>query len=235
LVRERRSLLELIDSDWTMADETMVAFYEIPPSKQSGWQPVSLPDRHRGGLIGMSAILASTSSPVRTTPVARGKWIWETLLGRNPGTPLPDAGVLPATAGEAGRTLREELEQHRSNPRCIRCHEKLDPIGFSLENFDAVGSWRDSVNGSPVDATGKFYRGAEFTGPEGLRAQLLARRDEFLEELIRKLLAFAHGRPCDDEVRWIETIADRVKAANWDAATLFEEVALNLAANGPDP
>lgn len=227
LIRERRSVREMIDSDWTMVNETLAGFYGWPAA-DAGWHRVSLPDRRRGGLIGMSAVLASTSSPVRTTPVARGKWVWETLLGRNPGTPLPDAGVLPPTAGEEGRTLREELQEHRDNPRCTRCHEKLDPIGFSLESFDAVGSWRDTLQGAPVDATGKFYRGDEFSGPEGLREELLKREDEFLEQIIRQLLAFAHGRPCDDEIAWIEGIATQVKAADWDTATLFEAVALNL-------
>ena len=234
LVKERRPLLELLASEWTMADETMSHFYGLPQINQPGWKPVALPDRRRGGLLGMSAILASTSSPIRTTPVARGKWVWETLLGRPPGTPLPDAGVLPATAGEAGLTLRQELEAHRSDPRCTRCHEKLDPIGFSLENFDASGAWRDLVNGAAIDASGTFYHGEPFVGPEGLRRELLLRKSEFLDELVRKLLAFAHGRPCDDEIDWIREIANRVQAENWDTATLWEQVALNLAKHGPD-
>jgi hypothetical protein len=138
-------------------------------------------------------------------------------------------------AGEEGRTLREELEEHRANPRCQRCHEKLDPIGLSLENFDAVGTWRETVAGKPIDTSGKFYRGAEFSGPEGLRAEISKHEDEFLEQIIRKLLAFAHGRPCDDEADWIQGIKERVQAANWNAATLFEEVAVNLVENGPEP
>jgi len=235
LVREGRSLRELLDSDWTMANAPLAAFYGWPVSKNGDWQPVSLPDRRRGGLLGMSAVLTTTSSALRTTPVARGKWVWETLLGRNPGTPLPDAGVLPAMAGEEGLTLREELERHRADPRCQRCHEKLDPIGLSLENFDAVGAWREASAGKPIDATGKFFRGAAFSGPEGLRTELSKYEDEFLDQLIRKLLAFAHGRPCDDEGIWIREIAARVRADQWNAATLFEEVAVNLVENGPDP
>ncbi len=235
LVLEGRSLRDLLNSDWTMVNEPLAAFYGLPVPKGGDWQPVPLPDRRRGGLLGMSAVLTTTSSALRTTPVARGKWVWETLLGRNPGTPLPDAGVLPAMAGEEGRTLREELEEHRTNPRCQRCHEKLDPIGLSLENFDAVGTWRETVAGKPIDPSGRFYRGAEFSGPEGLRAEISKHEDEFLEQIIRKLLAFAHGRPCDDEADWIQGIKERVQAANWNAATLFEEVAVNLVENGPEP
>lgn len=235
LVREKRSLRELLDSEWTMIDTALAEFYGLASPSRGGWQPVELPDSRRGGLLGMSAVLATTSSPLRTTPVARGKWVWETLLGRNPGIPVPDAGVLPATAGEEGLSLREELEAHRSVPRCLRCHEKLDPIGLSLENFDAVGAWRDTAAGKPIDATGKFFRGAEFSGPEGLRSELLLREDEFLTQLIRKLLAYAHGRPCDDETAWIDQIAARVKAERWSAAALFEEVAINLVENGPVP
>jgi hypothetical protein len=235
LIREGRSLRELLDSDWTMVNPSLASFYGWPEPSTDAWHPISLSNRRRGGLLGMSAVLTSTSSALRTTPVTRGKWVWETLLGRNPGIPLPDAGVLPAMAGEEGRTLREELEAHRADPRCQRCHEKLDPIGLSLENFDAVGAWRETVAGKPIDPTGTFYRGAEFSGAEGLRRELLRREDEFLEQLIRQLLAYAHGRPCDDEPGWIEGIAARVKAAGWNASVLFEEVALNLVENGPPP
>jgi hypothetical protein len=232
LVREGRPVTELLEADWTVANRDLARFYGVPdiPGRESEWKPVRLPDDRRGGLLGMSAVLATTSSPVRTTPVARGKWVWETLLGRNPGEPLPDAGVLPATAGEEGLPLREELERHRADPRCTRCHEKLDPIGLSLENFDAVGQWRDESGGRPVDATGRFYRGNAFTGPAGLRAELLGHREEFLDELVRRLLAYAHGRRCDDEVDWVRDIAARVRSQGWSAAVLFEEVALNLLA-----
>jgi hypothetical protein len=175
------------------------------------FRPVALTDARRGGLLGLGSVLVATSSPARTNPVRRGAWVLERLLGEDPGEPLPTAGELPGEAGEArGRTLREELDLHRSKAECARCHDRIDPIGFGLENFDATGRWRDIEAGRPVDAGGVFPDGREFSGPVELKRALKERHRDFEENLLRRLLAFALGR----ELRYFDepTIAELATA-----------------------
>jgi hypothetical protein len=196
LIRTGGNVLQLLDSDETFANESLAEHYGIAGVKGSDMQPVKLTNRTRGGLLGMGAILTTTATPNRTSPVIRGKWVLETLLGRHLAEPPADAGQLDDKAGEdRGKTLRDELAEHRRNETCAACHDKLDPIGFGLENFDAIGRFRLNEAGKPVDATGQLPGGTTFNGPAELRAWLRdTRSDEFARNLIERLLAFALGR-----------------------------------------
>jgi len=198
LLADDLSLLNLIDSNWTILTNKLQRHYELKLTEKLGQQPVrvTLPDgSHRGGVLGMSAVLAVSSYPQRTSPVLRGKWVLEALLGTPPPPPPPN---VPALADEhaAGspKTMRERLTQHRANPACATCHDRIDPLGFSLENYDMTGRWRTTEAGQAIDASGQLTDGTKFTGPEGLRSVLLARKDLFLRNLTAKMLGYALGR-----------------------------------------
>ena len=149
----------------------------------------------RGGLLGQGSILTVTSYPDRTSPVVRGKWILENLLGTPPPPPLPDVGDLKPTNGSgAVLSMRERMAQHRANPVCASCHSMMDPLGLALENFDAVGRWRTrGESAQPIDASGVLPDGTKFEGPAGLKETLLARSDRFVATLTEKLLTYALG------------------------------------------
>jgi hypothetical protein len=196
IVREDRSVLDLLSADYTYLNERVARHYGISGIKGSHFRRVNLgPDDPRRGLLGHGSILSVTSYPDRTSPVVRGKWILENLLGTPPPNPPPDVPVLVATDG-AGTALpmRERLSQHRANPNCASCHALMDPLGFALENFDAVGRWRTLGDaGEPIDAAGALPDGTPFEGVEGLRQALLS-SDLFLTTLTEKLLTYALGR-----------------------------------------
>ncbi len=196
IFREDRPVRELIDSRETFLNESLARHYGLPPVTGDELRLVSLKGDQRGGLLGMGSILTVTSSPQRPNPVRRGKWVMETLLGDDPGEPLPDAGELPGDAGEArGRTLEEELMLHRRREDCARCHEKLDPLGLGLQNFDAVGRWRETEAGKPVESRGTLPDGTSFEGPAGLREALLtSRQEDFVKNFCGQVLSFALGR-----------------------------------------
>jgi hypothetical protein len=199
LLDEDRSVLDLLDADYTFANERLAQHYGIPGVYGSHFRRVKLSGElavRRGGILGQGSLLTVTSYPNRTSPVLRGKWILTNLLGAPPPPPPADVPDLPARGitGEPA-TVRERLEQHRENPACAACHAPMDPLGFALENYDAVGKWRDTAEaGSPVDAAGSLPGGARFDGPGGLRGLLLERREQFVSALTEKLLAYAVGR-----------------------------------------
>jgi hypothetical protein len=196
IVQEDRSALDLLRADYTFLNERVARLYGIPNIKGSHFRRVTLPaDNPRRGLLGHGSILTVTSYPDRTSPVVRGKWILENLLGVPPPPPLPNVPDLDATDG-SGATLpmRERLAAHRASPTCASCHVLMDPLGFALENFDAIGRWRtlDEVGGS-IDASGELPDGTAFDGAEGLRGALLG-SDRFLMTLTEKLLTYSVGR-----------------------------------------
>jgi len=197
IVEEDRSVLEFIDADYTFANERLARFYGIPGVKGSYFRRVALTGPQRGGILTQGSILLVTSYPNRTSPVLRGKWILESVLGTPPPPPPPDVPVLADSASTSAASLREQLQKHRSNPACASCHSRLDPLGFSLENFDAVGKFRSSEGGSPIEASGAMPNGTVIDGPEGLKKILLSRKDEFVENLASQLLTYALGRGLD--------------------------------------
>lgn len=197
VVRDDRSVMELLDADYTFVDERLARHYGIPDIHGSYIRRVSLPeDSPRRGVLGHGSVLTVTSVANRTSPVVRGAWILENILGVPP--PKPPPGVetnLDPKPGEVKfATLRARLEQHRTDPVCAACHKIMDPIGFALENFDLVGKWRDTESGEPIDATGVLVDGTQLDGPASLRSALLSRPDAFVTTLTEKLLTYALGR-----------------------------------------
>ncbi len=195
MVREDRSIVDLLNANFTYLNERLARHYQIPNVHGSNFRRVSLTDHDRFGLLGQGSILTVTSYPTRTSPVLRGKWILENLLGTPPPPPPANVPDLKDHADD-GRalSLREQMEKHRADATCASCHGRLDPLGFALENYDGVGKRRTKdVNGN-IDASGSLPDGAKFQGPTGLRELLLSRRDQFVETVAGKLLTYALGR-----------------------------------------
>jgi mono/diheme cytochrome c family protein len=231
ILREDRSLLELLDADYTFVNETLAAIYGIPNVTGPEFRRVALTDRNRGGVLTMAGPLAVSSMPLRTSPVVRGKWVLGDLLGTKIPPPPPNAGELPPDdRNTEGLTLRKQLELHRSKAECAGCHQKIDPLGFGLENFDPLGRWRTTQNGQPVDATGELPTGEKFTGPRELKDVLLTKKAEFLRHLTRKTLGYALGRPLNrfDECVLDETVK-ALEANEYRASVMIEQVVLSYA------
>ena len=195
LLRKNGRVLDFLDSDYTFLNERLAKVYEVPGVKGKDMRQVKLPNNRRGGITSMAAILAYTSYPQRTSPVLRGKWILEQLLGTPPPPPPPNVGQLPEDKKAAkATTLRQRLEAHRNKPVCAGCHARLDPPGFALENFDVIGKWRDSDNGKPIDATGTMTGGRNFATPAEFRRLLLEDKALFVRSLCTRMLGYATGR-----------------------------------------
>jgi cytochrome c5 len=197
IVREDRSVLDLLTADYTYANERVARHYGIPNVTGAEFRRVMLPAGRRG-ILGQGSVLTLTSIAERTSPVQRGKWVMEVLLGSPPPPPPPNVPALEETKGTAdsGRALsvRERMEQHRSNPQCTSCHRVIDPLGLALENFDATGKWRIRDGGIAVDTKGQLFDGAAIEGPDGLRDALLRHKDVFLLSFTRSLMTYALGR-----------------------------------------
>ena len=196
LVREDRSLLELITADYTFVNERIARHYGIPNVTGTEFRRVAVPE-YRRGILGHGSTLVSTSVANRTSPVMRGKWVMEVLLGSPPPPPPPDVPALEEAGVVAEGTMlsvRERLEEHRSNPACASCHRVIDPLGLALENFDATGKWRIKENGVPVNASGELYDGTPMDGPGGLRQALLSRKAAVLLSFTENLMTYALGR-----------------------------------------
>jgi len=203
IFREDRSVLELLDANYTFLNQRLAAHYKIPNVYGSHFRRVTLPDSKRGGLLGQGSVLTVTSYPNRTSVVMRGKWILDNLLGT---PPPPPPTVVPELQPKAkdGRalSLRQAMQEHRANAICAGCHARMDPIGFALENFNGVGEWRDQDAAGPIDATGKLPDGVEFNGPSGLKKLLVERhKEEFIETFTEKLLTYALGRSVESQDR----------------------------------
>jgi hypothetical protein len=196
IVKEDRSVLDLLTADYTFVNERVARHYGIPNVTGNQFRRVQVPD-YRRGLLGQGSILVLTSVADRTSPVMRGKWIMEVLLGSPPPPPPPNVPALEDTKGTANGkvlTVRERMEEHRKNPACASCHRVIDPMGLALENFDVTGRWRIKDAGFPVDAAGVMYDGTKLEGPAGLRAGLLKHQDVFLQTFTENLMTYALGR-----------------------------------------
>ena len=195
VMREDRSVLDLLKADYTYLNERLAKHYEVPNVYGSRFRRVSLDeDSKRGGLLRHGSILTVTSYATRTSPVIRGKWILENILGTPPPPPPANVPALKDNTVSATLSVRERLAEHRANPACASCHDLIDPVGFSLENFDAVGRWRDIEEGKPIDASGGLPDGSQFTGIAGLEQGLLNRPEIFVGTMAEKLLTYALGR-----------------------------------------
>jgi hypothetical protein len=219
LVRADRSMLELLTADYTFVDERLAAHYRLQGVVGSEFRKVTYPDTRRRGVLAHGSILTLTSHADRTSPVLRGKWVMEVLLGTPPPPPPPDVPDLEATA-EAGdgrlRSVRERLEEHRANAACSSCHRMIDPIGLALENFDVTGAWRIRDNDVPVDAAGELYDGTKIGGPDDLRQALLRRPEPLVRTFTENLMTYALGRRLEHfDMPAVRAIAREAAAADY--------------------
>ena len=228
------SLLNLLDSKFTITTRKLQKLYGkdvLPPKKESGApQRVELPEgSNRGGLLGMSAILAVSSHPQRTSPVLRGKWLLDAILGTPPPPPPANVPPLGEPSGEKPQTVRELLNQHRANPVCASCHSRIDPLGFALENYDPMGVWRDQDAGKPVDASGELPDGSKFEGPAQLKTVLLEKKNLFLRNLTNKMLGYSLGRGLNRrDACVVNDIMAKVESSNYSAQTFIQSVVLSM-------
>jgi len=243
IVREDRSVLEMVDANYTFLNEPLARHYGIAdtlgnlvgqkPAKPGGqpirgeqFQRVTLQDRSRGGLLTQASVLTVTSNPTRTSPVKRGKWILEQILGAPPPSPPPNVPELPEKEKDVtAASLRQRMEVHRRNPACANCHARMDAIGFALENFNAVGAFRTRDGSFAIDATGAFADGTKFTGPVELKAMVLHHKEEFTRCLTEKLLIYATGRGPEYYDRpTVERIVKVLPAGDYKFSVLVSEI-----------
>jgi hypothetical protein len=194
-IQENRPVPELLTANYSFVNERLATHYGIPNVYGSHYRRYTFADGVRGGLLGQASILMVTSYGNRTSVVMRGRWVLANLLGAPPPPPPPDVPALKdAGMDGAPRSLRDRMEMHRKNPVCASCHQRMDPIGFALENFDADGKWRTSSDGERIDAAASLPDGTRFEGVSGLRALLVSHKEDFVRTLSAKLLAYAIGR-----------------------------------------
>lgn len=231
IVRENRSVLELLDADYTFVTGKLAKFYGmegVDHLPKDEFQHVALEDRSRGGLLGLGAVLALTShiSERQTSPVLRGAWVLDTLLGTRIPSPPDDVPAIDKNKRKKEKlTLRQTLELHRNNKSCAACHNLMDPIGFGLENFDFLGRWREEDNGKPIDTVGRLPSGEEFDGPNELKQVLMKRRALFVRQLVRKLLGYALGRSLvEDDECTIERLMRNLEENEYRGRVLLRSV-----------
>jgi mono/diheme cytochrome c family protein len=231
ILREDRSVLDLLDADYTFVDERLARHYGIAHIQGSQFRRVPVSDPERRGILGHASVLTLTSAPNRTSVVKRGQWVLENLLGTPPSPPPPGVEVKldePPVPGAAPTTLRQRMEQHRANPSCGACHGVIDPIGIALENFDAIGKWRDTTAGQPVDAVTALWDGTPLHGATDLRKALMARSPQFAETVAEKLLAYGLGRKVEYyDMPAIRSIVSQSRARDYRLRELIKGVALS--------
>ncbi len=229
IVRENRSVVSLVDCDYTFLNGTLAALYGLEKTVTGPeMRKVQLTDGNRGGILGMPGILATTSFPNRTSPVKRGVWVLEQVLGEHVPPPPPNVPTLEKQDKNkiSNLTLRQRTELHRTNAVCANCHKILDPIGFGLENFDAIGRWRDQDDtGGAIDAAGELPDGKHFASPKELKVIIAARTDELARNLTEKLLAYALGRQLEgyDEIV-VDNLMDSIAKDGYRMQTLISEI-----------
>jgi len=229
IMREDRSVLDLIDADFTFVNERLARHYGLEGVKGGEFRRVTLKGGTRGGVLSQASVLTVTSNPTRTSPVKRGKWILEQVLGSPAPPPPADVPELDNQARLTG-TLRQRMEQHRANPSCASCHARMDPLGFGFENFDAIGAWREKDGGAAVDPSGVLPSGQTFRGPKELKAILRGRGTEVTRCLSEKMLTYALGRG----VEYYDTCAvDKIVAATVTDGFRFSRLVLEIVKSDP--
>ena len=230
VMREDRSVVDLLDSDYTFVNERLARHYGIPNIYGPDFRRVPVPNDARRGLLGHGSLLLVTSNPNRTSPVMRGKWILENIVGTAAPTPPADVPPLEEKPTATAKSVRERIEQHRASPACAGCHKIMDPIGLALENYDAIGRWRSVDEGVTIDASAQLVDGTPINGPASLRKALLARQDTFLASMTEKLMMYGVGR----ETKYYDMPA--VRAVMRDAAKnryRFSDLVLGIVKSAP--
>jgi hypothetical protein len=226
LIHEDRSILELLDADYTFANAQLAKHYGLTGIDSDRFQKVNFTNDQRGGILTQASILTVTSNPTRTSPVKRGKWVLENILGAPPPPPPPMVEPLDESATATAKgSLRERMEQHRSKAGCAACHQRMDPLGFGFENFDGIGRWRTMDGEFPVDPAGDLPSGESFKTPKQLRSILLAHRDEFARCLTEKMLTYALGRGLEyyDKCA-IDIITNRLRQGDYRFSVLIQAI-----------
>ncbi len=232
--RQDRSVLDLLQADYTFVNEKLARHYGLANIRGDHFRRVVLPDTNRMGLLGHASILTATSAPNRTSPVMRGKWVLETLLGAPPPEPPPgvEANIdvtVPQGSG-AALSVRQRLEAHRENPSCAGCHDIIDPIGFALENFDLVGKWRVETESGPVDSSARLWDGTQLLGAQQLREALLERKELFVQALTEKLMTYALGRVLDySDMPTVRSIVDSAATGEYRFEALVQGIVASQA------
>jgi len=231
IIREDRSVLDLLNANYTFVNDRLARHYGIPNVYGSHFRRVTLKSEERRGLLGQGSILTVTSYPNRTSPVLRGKYILENILGTPPSPPPPNVDTtLEQKQGEEPKSVRALLEQHRRNPTCASCHRVMDPLGFALENFDGVGEWRVKETGGTIDSTGQLGTGAPVDGPIGLRKAILAQPEMFVRTLTDKLMTYGLGRGVEHKDKPIvRAVAREAAPQNYR----FSSIVLGIVTSAP--
>jgi hypothetical protein len=227
IVREDKSVLELLGARYTYLNERLAAHYGIAGVKGPELRRVELADPRRGGVLTLGAVLTVTSNPTRTAAVKRGKWVLETILGTPPPPPLPDAGELKdETDDDRKLSLRQRLEKHRADPSCANCHKRMDPIGFAFENYDAIGAWRERDGAHAIETAASLPDGSSFQGPAELKALMLTRKDDFVRCLTEKMATYALGRGVEYyDASTVKAIRGALAEHQYRISTLILEIA----------
>lgn len=226
VMREDRSVLDLLQCDYTFLNERLAKHYGIPSIYGSRFRRVELPpESHRGGLLRHGSILTVTSYATRTSPVIRGHWVLKNIVGSPPPPPPPDVPALKDNTVSVGLSMRARLAEHRAQAACAVCHNIMDPVGFALENYDAVGRWRESEDGQPIDARGGLSGSHEFAGVDGLEKALLERPELFASTMTEKLLTFALGRGIDDQdAPAVRRIVSQAEAQGYRFSAMIQSI-----------
>jgi hypothetical protein len=225
IIREDRPVLDFLDAPYTFVNERLARHYGIPNVTGPEFRRVDLANSKRGGVLTQASVLSVSSYATRTSPVLRGKWILDNILGTPPPDPPPDVPNLDEEKIGSEMSVRQQMEAHRKNPTCSSCHRRMDPLGFGLENFDAIGAWRTVDGKFPIDATGRLPDGREFEGPDQLREILKGDREAFTRTIASKLMTYALGRGLERYDRHaVKTIAAKVAANDYRFSSLVMEI-----------
>ena len=228
ILREGRSVLELLTADYTFVNERLAVHYGIPNVYGSQFRRVKLDAEFdvRRGLLGKGSFQLATSNSDRTSPVLRGKWVLENLLGTHPPDPPPNVPPLKPNPATGPQTMRQRMEEHRSNPACSSCHRMMDPIGFALENFDGIGKWRTKEAGQKLDASGQLVDGSKIDGVVSLRQGLLRYSPQFVRTVTEKLLTYALGRGVEyDDMPVVRSVVREAAKNDYSLSAIVLEIA----------